>query len=329
MAHLDRLERISLEIYGGCNYSCKMCPQSWGRGSQWTRKMPLSLFESILDQVTDEFGKPVVNLQGSGEPSLVKDLSKYVEACTRRQLPSYIYTNGSHLNGDRMRDAIDAGLSYVRFSCIGYDRKSYREWMSKDNFDLVRQNARELKQYVEETASSCRVSSYHLVTDPANTKQEIDLYRKNFVDWLGITGYIYKMHNWSGNLESQPRRRPGEKRRTCGRPFAPELTVRAGGTAGHQAAVTPCCMTLGPPNETKSVLGHLDSQTIQEVWQGEKYQELRQKHREEDFDSIDYCKNCDFLVEDPEVLVWTNDKDWERDRVIGTEVDFKKYQPSS
>ena len=39
---------------------------------------------------------------------------------------------------------------------------------------------------------------------------------------------IWKMHNWSGNYENNenPRKKP---RKSCGRPFAPELTVRAGG----------------------------------------------------------------------------------------------------
>ena len=46
-------------------------------------------------------------------------------------------------------------------------------------------------------------------------------------------------------------------RKSCGRPNAPELTVRAGGKEGRTAAVVPCCQTLGPPNEEKSILGHL------------------------------------------------------------------------
>ena len=77
---------------------------------------------------------------------------------------------------------------------------------------------------------------------------------------------------------------------------------------GQLRAMTPCCQTLGPPNEAKSVLGHLSEQTFEEVFYGEKYEELRLAHEEERFDDIDYCKNCDFLYDDPEVLVWSNDE---------------------
>ena len=34
-----KLERIVMEVFGGCNYTCQMCPQSTpGRGKSWTRK---------------------------------------------------------------------------------------------------------------------------------------------------------------------------------------------------------------------------------------------------------------------------------------------------
>ena len=40
------------------------------------------------------------------------------------------------------------------------------------------------------------------------------------------------------------------------------------------------------------------------------------------FDEIDYCKNCDFLYDDPEVMVWTNDKSAQLNHMLGTDKDF-------
>ena len=43
-----KLQRIVMEVFGGCNYTCQMCPQSnHGRGKNFTRKMPLKEFERI------------------------------------------------------------------------------------------------------------------------------------------------------------------------------------------------------------------------------------------------------------------------------------------
>ena len=37
-----------MEVFGGCNYTCQMCPQSNpGRGKNFTRKMPLKEFEKF------------------------------------------------------------------------------------------------------------------------------------------------------------------------------------------------------------------------------------------------------------------------------------------
>ena len=53
-----------------------------------------------------------------------------------------------------------------------------------------------------------------------------------------------------------------------------------------------------------------------------KYFELRKAHENKDFDSIEYCKNCDFLYEDPEVLVWSNDPEARPNHMLGTDDDF-------
>jgi MoaA/NifB/PqqE/SkfB family radical SAM enzyme len=323
-----KLERAVIEVFGGCNYSCGMCPQSQGRGSDFTKKMPLDLFENILDQLSPKYGFPVINLEGSGEPTLAKDLPLYVEACTRRNLPSFMYCNGSRMKGQFMKDVIDAGLDFVRFSFIGYTPELYRKWMSKDNYHLIIDNAIQTKKYIESSSSKCQVSSYHLVLDSEQKNYEIEQYKNAFIDPVGSIGYIWMMHNWSGNYEPDYMR-AGPSRKTCGRPFAPEITVRAGGLDGKHGAVTPCCQTMGQPNESKSVLGHFDDQSFEEIFYGEPYEDLRQAHRKKEFDRIDYCKNCDFLIENPEVLVWSNDPNATVDHMLGTQftlADFKTNQ---
>jgi len=321
-----KLERAVIEVAGGCNYSCAMCPQSDpGRGKDWTRVMSLDMFENILDQITPKYGTPIINLEGSGEPTMNKRLPEYVEACTRRGLKSFMYSNGSFLQDQFMEDVVDAGLSFARFSFIGYDRETYKKWMSKDNFDLVSNNIIQLKKYVEKSNSVCKISSYHLILDNNQIESEIEKYRKNVIDRLGTIGYIWKMHNWSGNYNPEYGRESAVKR-TCGRPFAPEITIRAGGNHGQTGAVTPCCQTMGPPNESKSVLGHFSEKNFEEIYFGEKYEELRKLHKEERFDEIDYCKNCDFLYENPEVLVWSNDINASTDKMLGTEFSLKDYK---
>ena len=241
-SNLPELERAVVEVVGSCNYKCAMCPQTTGRGREWTRKMSLDMFEGILKQLQ---GKPVINLEGSGEPSMAKDLDKYVQLCTDYGFDSFMYTNGSFLTGDLLERVVDAGITFIRYSCIGYNRETYNEWMATDRFQALKDNIQEAKQVIAKKSSNCTLSSYHLVLDNNQIEYELEQYRQNFVDDLGIIGYIWKMHNWSGNYDPVYDR-ASESIRTCGRPFANEITIRSGGINGHTGAVTPCCQTMGP-----------------------------------------------------------------------------------
>jgi len=318
-----KLQRVVLEVFGGCNYTCQMCPQSTpGRGKDFTRKMPLKTFEKVLDMIIPKYGTPQINLEGSGEPTMAKDLPEYIKAVKKRGLKCFMYCNGARLNGQFMKDVIDAGIDFIRFSMIGYDAVQYKKWMNIDNFDLIFSNIKEMSAYIKKSNSNCEISTYHLVLDNNREDEIIELYKKNIVEKIEADkSYIWRMHNWSGNYDNE-NPRDIKKRTSCGRPFAPELTVRAGGLNGQTASVVPCCQTLGPPNEAKSVLGHLDTQSFEDVYFGEKYQKLREAHTTKNFDEIDYCKNCDFLYDDPEVLIWSNDKTAKINHMLGTEEDF-------
>jgi len=318
-----KLKRVMMEVFGGCNYTCQMCPQSSpGRGKDFSKKMSLQTFEKVLDKIVPKYGNPIIGLSGSGEPTMAKDLPKYVSAVKSRGLVAFMYCNGARLKGQFMQDVIDAGIDFIRFSLIGYNKEKYLKWMDVDNFELIKSNIKESIKYIKKKNYKCNISSYHLITDNKKIEFETEEYKKIISD-LGCEGYIWKMHNWSGNYDNKINPRTLITKKTCGRPFAPELTIRAGGDPGRMAAVVPCCQTLGQPNEAKSILGHLDEQTFEEIYFGKKYEELREAHSKEEFEKIDYCNDCDFLINDTESLVWTNDNEAEIDGILGVDKEFK------
>jgi len=83
----------------------------------------------------------------------------------------------------------------------------------------------------------------------------------------------------------------------------------------------PCCQVLGRDDE--AVLGHLSKNTLEEIWYGDKYNQLRKDHEMGNWPS--YCNDCDFLIDDPEVLVYTNH---ERDlyKMHGTDFNLDDYR---
>lgn len=317
------IDRAVIEINGGCNYTCQMCPQTTpsgktgARGKNWLKKMPLSQFEDIVAQCA-QHGLNVVNLEGSGEPTLNADLPRYIEIVKKYNAKAFMFSNGMKASGDFMKEIIDAGADFFRFSIIGYDESTYRKWMNSPFFNKVIKNLHDMQNYVTSTNSNCVVATYHLILDNNNIEYEREQYLR-IVNDAGVKTEIWKMHNWSG-VYTPEYGREGSLR-TCGRPFSPDLVIRAGGLDNKTGAIHPCCQVLGRDDE--AVLGHLSDNTVEEIWNGDLYKDLRQKHLTGDYPS--YCKNCDFLIDDPEVLVYTN---FERDlyKMHGTKFDLNDYR---
>ena len=304
-----KFKRAVIEVNGGCNYSCSMCPQSFpGRNKDFLKKLSIENFYKVLEQVGHV---ECIQLEGSGESTLNSNLPDYISLARKYTDNVNIFTNGFRLRGDFMKRCVDAGLTLARFSVIGYNKITYFKMMDIDAFDLIKQNASEMKNY----SKDCVVASYHLIIDNKKEEYEVDQYKKNFIDAVGTQAMIWRQHNWSGVYENSYKR--GGKKRSCGRPFANEITVRAGGTNGGWGAIVPCCQVLG--QDELAVLGHISEKTVDEIWNDYPYENLRTQHKTEQFQTP-YCKNCDFLYDDPEVLVYNTVPNFKLRQMMSTSV---------
>jgi MoaA/NifB/PqqE/SkfB family radical SAM enzyme len=318
-----KIDRAVIEINGGCNYTCQMCPQTnpdgthGARGKNWLKKMSLTEFEDNVAQCA-EAGLNVVNLDGSGEVTLNRNLPEYIKIVKKYGAKAFMFSNGMRMSDGFMRETVDAGCDFFRFSIVGYNAELYAKWMNSPYFSKVIRNLHEMQEYVTKTNSDCVVATYHLVLDNDNIDYEVERYKK-IVEGAGVSTEIWKMHNWSGVYEPEYAREG--KLKTCGRPFSPDVVIRAGGIDGNKGAVHPCCQVLGRDDE--AVLGHMSTNTLEEIWYGEPYNQLRKQHEMGDFP--DFCKGCDFLIDDPEVLVYTN-HDRKNYKMHGTEFDLNDYR---
>ena len=303
-----QIKQLDMELFGGCNYACAMCPQSTGREKEFLKSLPYNIFTKIIDDAR-QYDLRVVSLHGSGEPTLHKKMPQCIEYVKNGGEQCYSFTNGYTLNKFLARNIISSGLDLLRLSAVGYDEESYSKWMEKGAFNIVRENARKFVELNEKMNGNTELHFYHLITDNNNIEKELELYKKNWVDYIGGGKHeIWLMHNWAGTYDETPYHREqlslNKEKRTCGRPWAPILQVRAGGLNKHHGAVVACCMVLG--RDSEAVLGHLDDQTIEEVIKGTPYLKLQLAHNNKQFDIISYCKDCDQLYDIPESLIWSN-----------------------
>lgn len=292
------IKTLDIELSGSCNYSCQMCPHDEpGREKDFLKNLPFDLFTSIVDQAV-ELGLENVRLHGSGEPTLYKELVEAVEYCTKLGLKTLITTNGARLTPQLSQDLCRAGLTELTVSAIGSNRENYLTWMKQDNFDLVRKN---VKAY--NSISNTPANLYHLITD-SDYQRQTQEYIDNWETYTSSTVEIWKMHNWSGVWQNVNFNRTQGLQRSCGRMFQPVVEVRAGGIGQHKAAVVACCMVLG--QDSKAVLGHLDEESLEKVWNGPARIRLQQLHSQGRWNEISYCKNCDQLYDRPDSLIYSS-----------------------
>ena len=88
-----------------------------------------------------------------------KKLPDFIRAGTERGFKMSFITNGSKMTGQFMSDIVDAGLHFARFSVTGYDRETYKTWMSEDLFNYVRDNANEMIDYIASSKSTATIGS--------------------------------------------------------------------------------------------------------------------------------------------------------------------------
>jgi len=138
------IEQINIELAGNCNLKCKMCTQAYGREEEFLSKLPIGLFYKAVDE-TIPLGLKYVSIGGSGEPLLYRDLEVVVKYLSDRNIESLMYTNLITLKEDRFKRLCDAGLGALKISAQGWDRDSYKEWMSIDAFDRIRENVLNFK----------------------------------------------------------------------------------------------------------------------------------------------------------------------------------------
>src|SRR4029453_15935651 len=131
---MHEVRQVAVEIYGGCNYECVMCPQSTGRHKSFLKKMPFDVFAKVVED-SKRHGWGMISLHGSGEATLHPEMPRFVKHVKDAGMQCITVTNGYHLGERLSRALIKAGIDIIRVSGIGYDHETYRQWMKKDAFD--------------------------------------------------------------------------------------------------------------------------------------------------------------------------------------------------
>ena len=111
---------ISFEITSMCNLRCIMCGfhSVYKKNRKGGRHMDMEIFERCLPFIERA---ELVPLCGGGEPLMNPDLPAMIERISECGVSSAITTNGILLNEKKIREIMEAGLTYIEISIDGIE----------------------------------------------------------------------------------------------------------------------------------------------------------------------------------------------------------------
>jgi radical SAM protein with 4Fe4S-binding SPASM domain len=317
-----------LEPVGQCNLRCQMCPIQFRKdGPPYGPPafMTFDLFTRILDQFT---ALEHLHLQGLGEPMMHPRFFDMVSLAVERGIRVTTNTNLTLLNARRAELCVSSGLDCAHVSIDGatpatYERIRVRAHLDRvfRNLDLIVQ-AREragtrtphlqmvavlMRQNLHELPDLVRIAHrwqmrslfvQHLCHDFGESSLP-QSYRpmRDFVDQQTLLAEdTDRIEHYFAEARDVARKTGVELRLPRTR-----LRVHAVGTAGrercdwpwsgayisYQGAAMPCCMISTPDRMN---FGNLNDQTLEELWNGDRYEQFRQQLDSEHPPEI--CASC-------------------------------------
>jgi radical SAM protein with 4Fe4S-binding SPASM domain len=250
--------------------------------------MDLSLFKKIIDDAA-KYDLESIDTCGFGECFLDKHLFERF-AYVRKKLPKaqiYVSTTGYHMDPDTWDNVIEY-IDILKLSIYGATRKTYEEFhRGKPKYNKTMDNI-----YGLLAVANGRPYTIGLFVTTDVNRHEKEIWIERWSRKLNEV-FVWEPHNWV--LGRHYRTVDTGRQESCGRPDNGPMYIHADGT------VSPCCWDI----HKEISLGSMQHQTIEEVYKGKPYRELRKAHREGNFK--DYiCQYCDQTNFDPTVVVFAN-----------------------
>ncbi len=286
-----------------CNFKCVYCPESFPdfeERSGGLHRMDIVGFERICDQVLELGGVKTLNMYMMGEPFVNKNLADFIRIAKQRRIADRIIitSNGSLLTEDASRRVIEAGLDYLRISVYGGQSEPFaRKTQSKIPLDRVHRNVARFKALRDEMKGPTFLYVKMIDSEDAVENQHfLDLFSP-----IADETVVEPVMNWNdpeeGNLAQVDREEMLQtalfqnKKTVCPFPFY-TLVIHS------DLRVSVCCVDWAK----ETVVGDLKTQTLADVWRGERLREFQLAHLERRQSEIGACKNCTYLHTAPDNL---------------------------
>lgn len=286
----------NIETTNACNMRCEMCP----RTTIMTRPvetMRPELFKKVIDQLTpfsseqlsrwedfvvNSYGvrknemnenhyflyviPRVIVLHGYGDPLLDRSMPQYVKWMTERGLESYFSCNPANINMDRTIETFENGLGYVKYSIESVDDLRHKEVRGQaSNFTESYKNILKLLDLKAQRNYKTTIVITMINLNKSWQRDEFERLQEAF---KGMDVYVYlKSQDQMWYEDNKQQTQSIHWLEFCQFPWS-SMTIKSNGESVE------CVEDFN--NEI--VLGDADTETLYDIWNGEKYNTFRKDH---------------------------------------------------
>ncbi|ADD67256.1 Radical SAM domain protein [Denitrovibrio acetiphilus DSM 12809] len=284
-------EHVHIEPTNSCNLKCIHCSQS-GRDMNITTKkrgfMDFGLYCKIIDEIKGKVAR--ISLNVHGEPLLHPQVLDMVRYGKEAGIRVNLLTNATKLTEDITEKLLELKLDRVVFSFDSIDKEILESVRVGNKFLPTFRNILYFIKRNYETGRNTFICASMVLF--SKTEEHKDEYNEYFMSLPVDTTFNSSILNLAGSssvshevdMQALHEQYKGNQP-ICKTPWE-NITVNWDGT------VSPCPLDY---NEAH-VVGDANTESLFDIWNGEKYQKFRQCHLDNDFKWIDdqgvLCSDC-------------------------------------
>lgn len=283
---MDR-DIINIENTNRCTYKCEICPRECF--TQKLDNMDFDLYKKIIDDCS-QYDIKTLDLCGYGEATIDRRLATLLRYAKKKipGIKTYVSSTCAFLGEDDESFAALDFIDTLKISFYGMTPETYKK-MHKfpQTYPLI--------NILNILSMSKRPYMVGLYVETETNKHETQDWIKFWEPRLDEV-MVWKPHNWVDYRHYRTIDKNNQV--SCGRPLHGPLYVHVDGK------VSPCCWDINK----RLLIGDINTQTIEEVFNSDAYKRIQDAHSKRDFRGL-ICENCDQTNPDESNLIYSSNKD--------------------
>ena len=269
---------LLIEPVSACNLRCIMCFQideSFTSSNKFMGMIDLDLFKKIIDDAV-QGGTRAITLASRGEPTLHPKLGEMLEYCSGKFFELKINTNGTKLPDKLIHQILKNGVTNMVFSIDSYAKDEYESIRVKGIFEEVVNNVKRFKEIKEKDYPDSRCETR--VSGVKVDKNQDPIKFKNFwKDYVDNVVMVEMENRWDTYHNPKEIMASGACNYLWERLYI-----------WYDGLCNPCDIDY----KSELSVGSVKEKSIKDIWNGEKYSQLRDDHLSGKRNKVYPCDRC-------------------------------------